>query len=465
MTEHPADETKETASGTGALPDELTVSVPPAVEANDPGREVRQVKIYCHHCQQKLEVTGLQAFAHVNCPACGTDLIVPKWFDNYLLEEPCGRGGMSSVYRSLDIALDREVAVKIMDPRGPGGEDEFLNEARTAATINHSCVIPIYTCGIFEGQAYIVMQFMNGGSLEQKLLLTKGAPLAVNDVLQWIHDAAEGLEYAANHGIVHHDVKPGNIMLDADGNAKIGDFGIAVRDQTDEDQLKNSYGSPLYISPEKVSTGLEDSSGDIYSLGATFYHLLTGTPPFQHENLEELLWARVKQNPVAPHQLRPGISPLISALIMRMMHHSPEMRPQYPEIIRILNAALHHNDTTTLTIRKEMPLPQGHDPAKSPNSTSTHRVKSPSVMLKRRRSSIAKIAPEAAENLPPIDLNAKGNDHPAGQSPQPAPREKNSLLMVFLVILAVLMTGFMVFSAAQLIQAVQFSETVQNAEN
>ena len=118
-------------------------------------------------------------------------------------------------------------------------------------------------------------------------------------------------------------------------------------------------------------------------------------------------------------------------------------------------------------MRKEMPLPQGHDAAKSPNSTSSLRVKSPSVMLKRRRSSIAKIAPESADDLPLIDLNGKGNDSGNDRNSLAAPpsREKNSLLMVFLVILAVLMTGFMVFSAAQLIQAVQFSETVQNAEN
>ena len=149
---------------------------------------------------------------------------------------------------------------------------------------------------------------------------------------------------------------------------------------------------------------------------------------------------------------------------MRMMHHSPEMRPQYPEIIRTLNASLHHNDTSTLTMRKEMPLPQGHDVSKSPNSTSSLRVKSPSVMLKRRRSSIAKIMPEDAEEFQ-IDLSDKGNGNPAEKQPSAQTRERISLLMVFLVILAVLMTGFMVFSAAQLIQAVKFSETVQKTEN
>lgn len=455
----------EVPQETAALPEELVVSVPPASEYNNPDHKAKQVKIFCHHCQQKLDVTGLLPFAHISCPACGTDLIVPKWFDNYLLEEPCGRGGMASVYRALDIALDREVAVKILDQHGPGGTDVFLNEARTAATINHSCVIPIYTCGIFEDQAYIVMQFMNGGSLEQKLLLTKGAPLPVNDVVQWIHDAAEGLEYAAEHGIVHHDVKPGNIMLDADGNAKIGDFGIAVREQSDEQPVENSsYGSPLYISPEKVSTGKEDSSGDIYSLGATFYHLLTGIPPFQHENLEELLWARVKQNPVAPHQLRQGISPLISSMIMRMMNHSPEMRPGYQEIIRTLNSTLHHRDASMLVMRKEMPLPQGHDAGKSPNSTSSMRVKSPSVMLKRRRSSIAKIPPESTEEIQLIELGKDEKNRPPVKK-STNPQEKTDWIMVSLIILAVLMTGFTVYSAVLMFQAASFAPETLIAVN
>ena len=464
MTELRADEDNQVPSAAAALPEELVVSVPPSSEYNNPDNQARQVKIFCHNCQQKLEVTGLLPFAHINCPSCGTDLIVPKWFDSYLLEEPCGRGGMASVYRALDIALDREVAVKILDPQGPGSEESFLNEARTAATINHSGVIPIYTCGTFNGQAYIVMQFMNGGSLEQKLLLKGKSLFPESDVIQWIHDAAEGLEYAARHGIVHHDVKPGNIMLDADGNAKIGDFGIAAREYSGDQPSKNSYGSPLYVSPEKISTGKEDSSGDIYSLGATFYHLLTGVPPFQHENLEELLWIRVKQNPLAPHQIRPGISPLISALIMRMMNHSPEMRPKYDEIIRILNSALHHNDTSTLIMRKEMPLPKGHDAGKSPNSTSSLRVKSPSVMLKRRRSSVAKIPPESAAEFQPLDLSGVAQNNvlpdPADLLSDP-PVQKPGKLLIFLIVLAVIMTGFLVFSAAVLIQAVSFSPNEQ----
>ncbi|MBO4632117.1 MAG: hypothetical protein J5858_09360, partial [Lentisphaeria bacterium] len=140
------------------LPQELEISVPAAQDSANLESSDRQIKIFCYQCQQKLDVTGLMPFAHFSCPACGADLIIPKWFDNYLLEEPCGRGGMASVYRALDIALDREVAVKILDPDGFGSQEAFLNEARTAATINHFGVIPIYTCGIYNDQAYILMQ-------------------------------------------------------------------------------------------------------------------------------------------------------------------------------------------------------------------------------------------------------------------------------------------------------------------
>ena len=445
-----------TAGPDQPLPEELEVAVPPAGEENSvPGQNVRQVKIFCFKCQQKLDVTGLMPFAHINCPVCGTDLIIPKWFDNYLLEEPCGRGGMASVYRALDIALDREVAVKILNQEGMENTAAFLNEARTAATINHSSVIPIYTCGTFDHQAYMVMQFMNGGSLEQKLLLKKGSPLAIDDVLQWMHDVAEGLDYAAKHGIIHHDVKPGNIMLDNDGNAKIGDFGIADRKQAPDQAVKGSYGSPLYVSPEKVSTGSEDSSGDIYSLGATFYHLLTGVPPFQHENLEELLWARVRQNPVAPHQLRPGISPLISSLIMRMMNHSPEMRPGYEEIIRNLNVFLRSNDAATVVMHKEIPLPKGSAGGNSPNSTSSLRVKSPSAILKRRRSSIVRTDSGTTSEQDVKPLEKMVADTPVKNHVRPV-SGKNGWLLVSLILTAACAAGFAAFSTVQFIQAFNF---------
>jgi len=309
------------------------------------GDEVRQLKISCHACGQKLDVTTLEPFSCIECPACGASIIVPAWFDNYLLEEAGGAGGMATVYRALDLALDREVAIKILHQSLSEQVDKselFLHEARTAATINHYAVVPIYTCGIHNKQAYIVMQYMSGGSLENMLRNTT-EPLPLLNVLSWVCDVAAGLENARQHGIVHHDIKPANIMLDSDNKAKIGDFGIAqiitVRTEGDEaaENMTRTWLSPYYTSPEKIRTGVEDYHGDIYSLGATFYHLVTGFPPFQHNDLDELVRMRLTNDPMPPHLQRKEIPVHLSELILSMMSREPEKRPDYIDIQEILN--------------------------------------------------------------------------------------------------------------------------------
>ncbi len=307
------------------------------------------MKIACHSCGQKLDLSTMPAFAKVACPVCGTELIVPKWFDNYLLEEICGVGGMATVYRALDVALDREVAIKVLNDDLSGQQDRsemFLQEARTAATINHYAVIPIYTCGIFEGQTYIVMQFMSGGSLED-LLASARAPLPLPHVMSWIRDIATGLENAWQHGIIHHDIKPANIMLDQDGKAKVGDFGIAqIADNNASTDAARSWVSPHYVSPEKLLTGQEDYRGDIYSLGATFYHLVTGVPPFNSDDLDELLRIRVNEDPVSPALHRQGLPEAMVQLILDMLARNPEQRPDYSRIIKALNALLNRSAGT-----------------------------------------------------------------------------------------------------------------------
>lgn len=307
----------------------------------------RKLKISCHNCMQKLDVTGFSPFARFQCPVCGAELIVPAWFDTYLLEERSGNGGMATVYRALDPALDREVAIKVLKPEISGDPERvelFLHEARAAATINHFAVVPIYTCGVYDKQAYIVMQYMGGGTLEQRLNQARDK-LPIPEVAVWIRDIAEGLENAMEHGVIHHDVKPGNILLDSDGKARIGDFGIAQivhsgKPDSEEESIQEiakTWLSPHYVSPEKVRTGKEGFEGDIYSLGATFYHLLTGIPPFCDENVEELLRKRLKEKPLPPHLHRPEIDMELSRLIDAMLSRSPSDRPSYEVIIATLD--------------------------------------------------------------------------------------------------------------------------------
>ena len=310
-----------------------------------PDTPSRKIKIACPSCGQKLDVTDLPSFSFVDCPACSFRLIVPKWFGNYLLEAPEGSGGMAVVYRALDIALDREVAIKVFRPElGSMGvsPDLFLHEARIAATINHPAVVPIYSCGEQDGSAYIVMEYMGGGTLESRLGKA-GGRLPVMETCRWIRDVCEGLDAAGEQGIVHHDVKPANLLLDLDSNVKITDFGLsrAVSGKSaaflDPSKM---WLSPHYVSPEKVRTGEEGPAGDVYSLGATFYHLLSGQTPFRADDMRELVDMRLQCDPVPPDRIRPDITPALSSLILDMMDRNPEARPNYRQIVTRINEAL-----------------------------------------------------------------------------------------------------------------------------
>lgn len=310
-----------------------------------PDTPSRKIKIACPSCGQKLDVTDLPSFSFVDCPSCNFKLIVPKWFGNYLLEAPEGSGGMAVVYRALDIALDREVAIKVFKPELASmgvSPDLFLHEARIAATINHPAVVPIYSCGEQDGSAYIVMEYMGGGTLESRLKKA-GGRLPVMETCRWIRDVCEGLDAAGENGIVHHDVKPANLLLDLDSNVKITDFGlsraVSGRSAALLDPSK-MWLSPHYVSPEKVRTGEEGLAGDVYSLGATFYHLLSGQTPFRSDDIRELVDMRLGSDPVSPDRVRPDITPALSSLILDMMNRAPEARPNYRQIVARINDAL-----------------------------------------------------------------------------------------------------------------------------
>jgi len=306
----------------------------------------RNLKIFCYNCEQKLDLSDMEPFSKIECPSCGSHIIVPRWFDNYLLEETCGEGGMAKVYRGLDLALDREIAIKILNADIAGEAERsklFLHEARTAATLNHYALLPIYTCGQFEGQPYIVMQFMPGGSLDKEIdNLDEDEYLPINKSIKWLLDATEGLDNARRHGIVHHDIKPGNFMLDSEGDLKVGDFGIsqALHDSRSEEiaELTKLWASPDYVSPEKISTGKETYLGDIYSLGATFYHVLSGHTPFDYDTVDELLKAKTVKDPLHIKKFREELPDELADLIMSMMSRTPEARPIYRDIIAELNS-------------------------------------------------------------------------------------------------------------------------------
>ncbi len=346
------------------------ISIPlPVKELNTqimktPKSEERSLKIACTGCKQKLDLSYMEPFSQFDCPTCNTGLIVPEWFDNYLLEEKVGIGGMAEVYRTLDVALNRDIAIKILntDIQDNEKKDFFLHEARTAATLNHYAVVPIFTCGVFDDRPYIVMQYMAGGSLEKELKeLNTGEFLKVEDVMRWIIDIAEGLENAMRYGIIHHDIKPGNLMLDTERKVKLSDFGIAQTINKDDDkfaEFTKNWLSPHYVSPEKVKDNKEDARGDIYSLGATFYHLITGRPPFVSNDVDALVRMRFFEKPKPPITLRKDIPKKISELIMSMLEFEPDNRPSYQTIIKKMTSIIRSLDNDYTSTRTALNIPK-----------------------------------------------------------------------------------------------------------
>ncbi len=298
----------------------------------------KKIRIFCHRCNQKLDVTNLKAFDKVSCPTCSAQLIVPKWFDSYLLEEKCGSGGGAVVYRSLDVTLDREIAIKIFRDsiNTPKFTQIFLHEGRVTASLNHPGIVPIYSCGQYEGKCFLIMRYMPNGTLENQI--KKNSPLKMSQVLAWMLDTCIALQFALESGVIHHDIKPANILLDSDNNAKISDFGLAYAlDDLQSHSLLSelgSYGSPDYVSPEKVENGREDDKGDIFSLGVTFYELVTGKKPFKRTgDDDDILEVRSSAKVLEPNEIRPEISLDLSNFIMRMMDDDPARRPEYDKII------------------------------------------------------------------------------------------------------------------------------------
>ncbi len=299
------------------------------------------IKVFCRNCRAKLDVGELEPFTQAPCPCCGTLLRVPRRFDRYLLEKVCGVGGMSKVYRAIEPDLARRVAVKILNPACPDREkvaQRFLGEAQLVARLNHPGVIPIYNCGSFDGQPFLVMRFMERGSLEDHFKAETLPPQP--HLLACLAAVAEGLEFALKHGVVHHDVKPGNILLTADNEAKLGDFDLAdVREEGDELSWCDGWASPAYVSPERIASGAEDHRGDVFSLGVSIYELIGGALPFALTGGVEDLLDRRRAGAFLPLSERNDrISPRLSKLVGRMLACAPESRPDYAEIIGTLRA-------------------------------------------------------------------------------------------------------------------------------
>lgn len=267
-------------------------------------------------------------------PDSATDPLIGRVVDGYRIDRLLGAGGMGRVYRAHDSRLDRNVAIKFLARSTPEQEVRFQREALAISAINDPNVAAIFTRGVYAGQAYYVMEYLDGDSLAR--CLSPGERLALPRAIDFLQQAARGLAAAAERGLIHRDVKPSNLMLQGSDRLKVVDFGLARRLGGDLSltETDTTIGTPHYISPEQALGQATDHRSDIYSLGATFYHLLSGFPPFEAETPVSLLLQHVN-SPLPPLRSRnPRVPPAIARIIERMMAKDPAQRyPTYAELL------------------------------------------------------------------------------------------------------------------------------------
>lgn len=296
----------------------------------DPVRE-----LVCPECGYTIDVTGEQILTPLSCPKCEADLTVPARLGDFILVEVLGSGGMATVYKAYDESLGRFVAVKIMRRRygdDPKFVERFLREARAAARLNHPNVVQIYSCAQKKGQPYIVMEYVDGGKLDKTI--ANDSPLAEARVLEIGRDVADGLRAASDIGLVHGDIKPANIVFDRNGLAKVADFGLA-HFATEQEDKSEVWGTPYYIAPERARKEKQDMRSDIYCLGATLFHAITGQPPFEGETAVDVVMARLKEPPPDIQDTRPDLHPMTARLIGRMLE--VEKIKRYPNYHSLLS--------------------------------------------------------------------------------------------------------------------------------
>jgi WD40 repeat protein len=257
-------------------------------------------------------------------------LPVVRYFGDYELLEEVGRGGMGVVYKARQCSLNRTVAVKMILAGQLADEEEvrrFQAEAELAAGLDHPGIVPIFEVGRHEGQCYFSMAYVEGRSLAQEVAQ---APLPPRRAAERMCRVAQAVHYAHGKGVIHRDLKPSNILLDANDQPRITDFGLAKRVAVDGGQTASGQilGSPSYMPPEQAEGRLDriDARSDVYALGATLYHLITGRAPFQAAHVLDTLAQVRREDPLAPRQINPRLPRDLDTICLKCLEKSPHRR-------------------------------------------------------------------------------------------------------------------------------------------
>ena len=298
--------------------------------------------VTCPGCDAKTFIPGdLPPLASESCKKCGHSIMMPMQLRQFELRSKIASGGMGTVYRAWDVTLERFVAVKLMKKElldEPKMLESFYLEARACAKLNHTNIIHIYTFDEWEGERYLVMELADQGSLDTRIeKLHQVDELRVLDVGIKI---ASALDMALKYDLLHCDIKPGNILFNADHEPKLVDFGLARRTDAEQEGAEFTRGTPYYVAPEKIKREPETFLSDMYSLGATLYHAITGHVPFDAPTVEEVVMAQVHTALTPPNLVVPEISQATSDALSRSLAKNPADRfMNYDEFIMALTAA------------------------------------------------------------------------------------------------------------------------------
>ena len=248
----------------------------------------------------------------------------------YQMEARIGAGGMAEVFRGFDPVLNRTVAIKVLNPqfaRDASFVERFRREAQAAARLNQPNIVAVYDTGADDGTQFIVMEFIEGRTLGEFMESgRKPTPVQAAEIAQKIC-AALAAAHAA--GVIHRDIKPGNVMVTRDGTVKVMDFGIArVLGPETAPQTSAVLGTASYLSPEQAQGGPVDARTDIYSLGAVLYEMLAGRPPFMGDTPVAVAYKQVNETPVVPSQLNPDVPARLDAVVMKALSKNPSNRYQ-----------------------------------------------------------------------------------------------------------------------------------------
>jgi eukaryotic-like serine/threonine-protein kinase len=262
------------------------------------------------------------------------DTLIDTLFDRrYRIVSRLGSGGMATVYLAEDEVLGRRVAIKILNERYANDEqfvERFRREAKSAAGLSHPNIVSIYDRGEAEGTYYIAMEHLDGRTLKQLILARGPAPIKI--AIEYTRQILGALQFAHRNGIVHRDIKPHNVLVDADGRAKVTDFGIARAGAASQmTEAGSIVGTAHYLSPEQAQGGAVDQRSDLYSVGIVLYELLTGSVPFTGDAPVEIAMKHLSEKPEPPSSKRPEVPRELDYVVMRALAKDPEDRYQSTE--------------------------------------------------------------------------------------------------------------------------------------